>query len=78
MTAELQALPGVADASSRMRPDGTTVASWVTVERRTDVSSLRQSLEADVMPRVRRCLDRDDLRLEVEVRPALDEPDRVR
>jgi hypothetical protein len=77
VTAELQALPGVGDASSRLRPDGSTVASWVTVDRRTDVSSLRQSLEADVLPRVRRCLDREDLTLDVELRPALDEPERV-
>jgi hypothetical protein len=78
VTAELQALPGVVDASSRLRPDGSTVASWVTLDRQTDVSSLRHSLEADVLPRVRRCLDREDLTLDVELRPALDERERIR
>jgi len=74
---ELAALPGVTDASARLAPDGTTATAWVRLDDAVDVDDLATHVGDQVLPRLRRSLGRDDLSIDLELRPSTTAASRV-
>ena len=67
---ELAALPGVADATARLAPDGATATAWVRLDDAARVDDLSREVTEHILPRLRRCLGRDELAIVVQVRPS--------
>lgn len=74
---ELAALAGVTDASARLAPDGTTATAWIRLDDAVSVDDLSSAVAEQVLPRLRRCLGRDELSIDLELRPSTSAASRV-